>query len=586
MATSVTRINGTCSLDRGYSFYADVTIDDTIINNSYFNVKIECYVVNGSLRTNSSGWTKYIRINDVDDESWTNQTINTTIVSANGGKLKVIEKTFNVPITMQTIGIYGYLDKSSFTAYDMGTCIVNDYVSMPKVQSTWNSSLLSIPDITQSFTLPINKYVNDYYNVVEVRNSNNTTLIKTINNAVNGTSVTFNSSELNTIYSIDNNPNQLPLRFYMDLKTYTSSSMTTQIGSTQRLTCEAYLIGGSPTATITIVEQNANVISVLGSSTSDKIIKNASELLFTIDATAYNGASISSVKVNDVSATYDSDNQVYVLDASNITTDNFTIKIIDTRTKWIEYYFYYTLLDYIQPSIHSNWTIERATQVSSDLVLNAIIDAYNDTIDTGITNSVVVQYSLDNSTWTTISSSSYTYADNKITISNLTLSNLISYQNTGTFYLKAYDLLSTSLDNNPIAKGVETFSYGENDFQINGDLIVCDEDGDNPVNILKGYSTSEKQIGYWINGEPLYRKVIDLGSLPNGSQKSVSHNASIDKPINCYGYVYNSGTSVGFTIPMTSIYLWCDRTNVVVYPTSDRTSFTGTAVIEYTKTSV
>lgn len=479
MAITTTRLNGTCSLDRGYSFYANVTIDDTIRSDSTFLVIVNCYLVNNGTRTNSGNWQKYVRINDVDSEVWNDQVIDTTGVSRYGGELNVISKIFYVPITMQTIGIYTFLDKDDFTKYDPGTCIVSGYISMPKVMSTWNTSLLSIANVESSFTLPINKYGSSYYNVVEVRNGNNTTLVKTINDAVDGTSVSFSSSELNTIYTMDNNRNQLPLVFYMDLITYTNSSKTTQIGNTQRLKCEAYIVNGEPTATYTIVEQDAKVITLLSGDTS-KIIKNASDLLFTITPTALKGATISNVKINNANATQSGNN--YVLNITNITTGTFSIVITDSRNLTRTYTATKTVLDYIACKINTNWSIERVTQTSSDLVLNASVNVWNSTIN-GTSNTIVAKYSLDNETWTTIPSSSYTISNNVLTISNLTFSNIISYQQAGTFYLDVSDLLSESKENKAIKVGIYTCAKSDRKYRINGTLELADANGQNRINV-------------------------------------------------------------------------------------------------------
>lgn len=485
MAITTTRLNGTTSLNRGYTFYANITIDDTIRSDNTFLVIVNCYLVNGTNRTNSNGWTKYVRINDVDSETWTSQNIDTTGVPRNGGEVNVISKIFYVPITMSTIGIYAYLDKSNFTSYDPGTCIINGYVSMPKVASTWNSSLLSIPNVESAFTLPINKYVSEYYNVVEVRNNNNTYLVKTINDAVNGTSVTFSSSELNDIYILDNNRNQLPLRFFLDLKTYTNSSKTIQIGNTQRLTCEAYIVNGQPTAIYELEEQDEKVIELLGGSSTNKIIRNASDLLFTITATALKGATISSVKVNDTPATLSSGN--YILNVNNITTDTFNIVVTDSRNLSQTYTETKTIIDYLALA-YNTWSIKRESQTSSDLILNADITCYSDLIN-GFANTPLVQYSIDNENWVTISSSDYTFQDNKITITNLTLLNLIDYQSSGRFYLKVSDLLGDINDNKDVSVGIYTFAKSDRKVRINGTLEIADRNGQNRKNVMEEINT-------------------------------------------------------------------------------------------------
>lgn len=487
MATTI--INGTTSAN-GYGFYLNVIVDDTIQSDNTFLVNIDAYIVNNGTRTNTGGWDKQTIIQGIGSQTDTNQTLNTTNVDMHGGVTLAIRHygIYRVPIGTSQIYVTGAMARNGgYNQYDPGYCEAKGWVQMPRVQSIWGLSLLSIPNIESAFSLSINKYVSSYYNVVEVRNANNTQLIKTINDAVDGTSVTFTSSELSAIYTIDNNVNAYPLVFYMDLKTYTNSSKTTQVGTTQRLKCEAYLVNSNPTISSTLVEQDANVISFLGSSTSSKIIKNASDLLFTITATPQKSATIRSVMVNNDYATLDNGN--YVLNLTNITTGDFTIKATDSRGLETTSTITKTPIDYIAVNINSNWTIERTTAVSSDFKLNATIDCFSSTID-GTQNTPTVQYSIDNENWTTISSSSYTFANDKITITNLTIEDLMSYQDYGKFYLKCTDLLSSSQDNKDIAKGIETFSYGESDFQINGDLIIADEDGENGVNALSGIPIS------------------------------------------------------------------------------------------------
>ena len=318
MAITTTRINGTAS-QAGYEYYLLVKVNDTIVLNT-FEVSIEAYLVNHGSRTDTNGWTKHTEVTNYGDITNTNQNVNTTGADRYGGETLVINhsNSYHPVVGTQQIYVSSYMSKSGYASYDPGYCSASGYVSMPKVQSTWNKSILSIPDITQEFTLPINKYVGTYYNVVEVRNQDNLILIKTKNDANNGDGITFTSSELNTITTMDTNKYQQNQRFYMDLKTYTDSSKTTQIGTTQRIICDSYLPTPQPTATYTAVEQDANVISLLGSSTSNKIIKESSDLLFTITPTTKYNALVSSVKINGANATYDEDNQVYVLNATNI----------------------------------------------------------------------------------------------------------------------------------------------------------------------------------------------------------------------------------------------------------------------------
>ena len=47
-----------------------------------------------------------------------------------------------------------------------------------------------------------------------------------------------------------------------------------------------------------------------------------------------------------------------------------------------------------------------------------------------------------------------------------------------------------------------------------------------PMCFATDYSTSEKMIGTWVDGSPLYQKTIEFGALPNAAEKSVAHGIS------------------------------------------------------------
>ena len=105
------------------------------------------------------------------------------------------------------------------------------------------------------------------------------------------------------------------------------------------------------------------------------------------------------------------------------------------------------------------------------------------------------------------------------------------------------------------------------------------------------YSTNETVIGTWIDGKPLYRKVIDFGALPNTNVKDVPHGISnVENVIRQYGYVkYHDG--VMQTLPHSNtliegnIMLYADATNVSIKTGRDRSNGKGIVVLEYTKTA-
>ena len=109
------------------------------------------------------------------------------------------------------------------------------------------------------------------------------------------------------------------------------------------------------------------------------------------------------------------------------------------------------------------------------------------------------------------------------------------------------------------------------------------------------YSTSEKDTGYtWIDGSPIYKKTIDIGALPDTSDKSVAHNiTNLGKVIKLEGYARRTDNNLMFPLPFTSnssvaysIGLTVTDTNITLGTGSDRTNITECYVtLYYTKSS-
>lgn len=107
------------------------------------------------------------------------------------------------------------------------------------------------------------------------------------------------------------------------------------------------------------------------------------------------------------------------------------------------------------------------------------------------------------------------------------------------------------------------------------------------------YSLEETHIGTWL-GKPLYRKVINFGSLPNNGQKNVNHNISnLDLIINLYGF--GKRPTDGTIIPLQfvkpddangEVGMFANNTEIFVIDAFDRSNITETyIVVEYTKTT-
>jgi hypothetical protein len=109
--------------------------------------------------------------------------------------------------------------------------------------------------------------------------------------------------------------------------------------------------------------------------------------------------------------------------------------------------------------------------------------------------------------------------------------------------------------------------------------------------VAPDYSTTETDTGVkWIDGKPIYRKVVDVGTLPNGTLKTMVHGVTgVGKWVTVRG-IAQSPAGSGIPMPHAespiteSISLWVSSVNLNIrtYSASYNT-WTGYVILEYTK---
>ena len=107
------------------------------------------------------------------------------------------------------------------------------------------------------------------------------------------------------------------------------------------------------------------------------------------------------------------------------------------------------------------------------------------------------------------------------------------------------------------------------------------------------YSTDETVIGTWIDGKPIYRKVIDFGALPNTNLKYVAHNINNIKIFTkAYGIAYRDSDKINMPLPYVNnsaitngINIYTDNTKIYIRTGVDLTNVTAHVILEYTKTT-
>ena len=108
------------------------------------------------------------------------------------------------------------------------------------------------------------------------------------------------------------------------------------------------------------------------------------------------------------------------------------------------------------------------------------------------------------------------------------------------------------------------------------------------------YSTTEKIVGTWIDGKPIWQKTVDCGALPNNTTKSIAHGISnLDYVIDCRGYSLNPTSNARLPIPYVStsssskgISIALTDTEIQIGTDYNRSAYTSTYVtLQYTKQS-
>ena len=107
------------------------------------------------------------------------------------------------------------------------------------------------------------------------------------------------------------------------------------------------------------------------------------------------------------------------------------------------------------------------------------------------------------------------------------------------------------------------------------------------VDNSNSYSTQEvKTGGTWIDGKPIYRKVVDIGTLPDTTSKNVQHNIqNLDSVVNLKLIANDNVNNIVCNFGGKELAVYIDAANVFIVSGNNFTGYSGYAIIEYTKTT-
>lgn len=362
----------------------------------------------------------------------------------------------------------------------------------------------------------------------------------------------------------------------------------------------------------TIVEDiNEKTTALTGS--TDKFVKYISNALITTTSVAKNNSTIKSTSVvcgDGKSGTGES------VTLNKVESANFTVTVTDSRGYSTVIVSQKTLINYVNLTI--NPTFVRPEPTTGEVKLTYNGNYFNGSFGK-TNNSLTVRYRYKESgtdTWSAYKTLTSSLSGN--TYSNtVSLGTGFNYRKSYNFQIQAIDKLQTVTNSEgSVSQGIpmlalfkeyiemfgsEVFKFDDenNKLLISRDLTISDSDiklGD----IQDVYSTEETKTNkVWIDGRPIYRKVIQIDSMPNNAAQlyETGLNYADVYITKLYGVMGNNITNPGvnFTIPDTgtgnsnssrlSTQPSGNSLMVQITTFTGRSNYSGHVVLEYTKTT-
>lgn len=323
---------------------------------------------------------------------------------------------------------------------------------------------------------------------------------------------------------------------------------------------------------------------------------------------------------------------IYVADGSNIVSDNYNISLVDEGGN-IDWKFdkhsgitdevinddtliptskaVYQALQNIQPSGGSFYT-----EIDSNVTLNAD-GTTTPSLETGYyflkrpRSITYVKYGGTSETSYQFNDGIFFYdSENKIlkrTGLNRDLTNQIEYR-LGYISSEQFWELEETDDNDFVKNLTGTSSFLSDTIPTSGSNnnvpnINAVRNYSSEKNNWELYSTTEQKIGTWINGKPIYRKVVALTNLPNTPGTAIDFDIGYNKnqiyPLKCesilnsntWGGYYGNFVAISSSAPENSSYVSVSlavtsqgaNIQVRVRSSYDLSTYAGYAILEYYK---
>ena len=277
------------------------------------------------------------------------------------------------------------------------------------------------------------------------------------------------------------------------------------------------IINAEPTAgAVTYEDSNPTTSGITGDNSI--IVQSQSTLnIHTATATPKKEATIASYSVNFNGTDYtpDGSGDVFITKPAYSGTFTATVTVTDSRGNTAQATLSVPITPWAAPTAECTVARVNGFETNTTLTVDGTISAV-----TGSSMSITEEHSDDNgSTWTAAA----TVTDN--TPTTLSLLNTSEWLvrvkvwdnftvSTPTVYVlsvgKGIPIAFIDIGMNSL--GVNGFPDANNQLFIAGGLKLKPNDTDAGVELPHNFSTSEKIVGYWLDGRPVYEKTVVLGS--------------------------------------------------------------------------
>ena len=333
------------------------------------------------------------------------------------------------------------------------------------------SVLGSISNFTIGNAIPISitKYSSSFRDDMVIKYGSTT--VKTISGVTNGSSISFTSAELNTIYSLMSTVNSGTFSF-----TITTYNGSTSVGTSSQ-SATGSITGASPSissSNISYKDNNSTTVAVTGN--NQYLVQNLSSLLVTISsATGNKGAYITKYEatINGVTKTLTSAGNLdygVINSGSNLT---LTVKVTDSRGNTASASKTVMFLPWSLPT--GIITLKRKNNYEDETYLK--IQASYSSINSK--NSVTIKYQYKQTTASTYSTATAISNNTQITL-NLTKESAWDFRITITdkFGTTTYNAVLSRgrfiffVDTKKLSVGINCFPVNSESLEINGIQVL------------------------------------------------------------------------------------------------------------------